>query len=409
MKIAMVCDSTGPLAALSGEYTDGSSIHVAELARAMGNRKHCVTVYVPSDVPPLERTLDVADGLRGQYVLTTAEPSCTAAYISEVGERLVAEWSVEPPDVVHAQPGVNAQFALAGASRMGLPVVQTVHASTGNMYGEPALSQDAFQKSPRDDAVGTAKQAAMVVTTSTQARQEMRASGVPNERCVMVPYGIDTTLFRPEGAVRDRGRRQRIVMTGRLGSDKGIDAVVRALSYMPDAELVVAGGPFPPELDDDPDAARIRGVAVDAGVSERVWLLGWVPHRDIPSLLRSADLAVDMARWQSFGLATVEAMACGVPVIASSVGANLDTMVHGVTGRLIPPMDPATLARRIRNLMNDPVARETYGIAGADRAAARYGWPMVAGQIEDVYDKAHQWGNNSGPVARADTVSPESA
>ncbi|TQN31770.1 glycosyltransferase involved in cell wall biosynthesis [Haloactinospora alba] len=408
MKIAMVCDGTGPLAALSGEHTDGSSIHVAGLARAMSARTHRVTVYAPSSVPPLERTVDVADGLWGQHVPTTADPGCTTAYVTEVGERLAAEWSADPPDVVHAQPGVNARFALAGASRLGIPVVQTVHASAGNTYGEPALPQGASRGSP-GETVETAKQAAMVVTTSTQARQEMRASGVPGERCVMVPYGIDTTLFRPEGAVCDRGRNQRIVTTGRLGSDKDIDTVVRALAYVPDAELVVAGGPPSSELDDDPDAARIRGVAVEAGVAERVRLLGWVPHREIPSLLRSADLAVDMARWQPFGLATVEAMACGAPVIASSVGGHLDTMVHGVTGRLIPPADPAALARRIRNLMNDPVARETYGIAAADRAAARYGWPMVAGQLEGVYHKAYQWGNTPGPVARADTVSPESA
>ncbi|MFD0776272.1 glycosyltransferase, partial [Streptomonospora algeriensis] len=129
-----------------------------------------------------------------------------------------------------------------------------------------------------------------------------------------------------------------------------------------------------------------RESAEEAGVADRVVFTGGVPRARVPELLRSADLAVNVPWYEPFGMSTVEAMACGVPVIASHVGGHLDTLVQGVTGRLVPPRDARTLAYWMRVLLGDPVTRESLGIAAADRAAVRYTWPLVARQTEECYE-----------------------
>ena len=94
---------------------------------------------------------------------------------------------------------------------------------------------------------------------------------------------------------------------------------------IPKVELVIVGGPEPPNLDSDPEACRLRDLAGALGVARRVHLYGSVARADMPALLRSADVVVCSASYEPSGTVALEAMACGVPVVASGVGAMLDT------------------------------------------------------------------------------------
>jgi len=97
-----------------------------------------------------------------------------------------------------------------------------------------------------------------------------------------------------------------------------------------------------------------------------------------------------MSWYEPFGMACLEAMACGTPVIASALGGHLDTVVDGTTGVLVPPGHPAQLARRIRRLLANPMLLEGFGIAAADRAQARYSWERVARETVAVYEHARR-------------------
>jgi hypothetical protein len=141
-----------------------------------------------------------------------------------------------------------------------------------------------------------------------------------------VPCGVDLSMFHP-GVVpepRSPGRR-RIVCVGRLVERKGVGNAIGALARVlrdggPDTELVIAGGPDATELDADPDVQRLRRVAAENGVSDRVVFRGRVGRADLPALFRSADVAVCVPWYEPFGIVPLEAMACGVPVVASAVG-----------------------------------------------------------------------------------------
>jgi hypothetical protein len=110
-----------------------------------------------------------------------------------------------------------------------------------------------------------------------------------------------------------------------------------------------------------------------------------VGRADLPALYRSADLVVNVPWYEPFGIVPLEAMACGVPVVASAVGGLVDTVVDGVTGAHVPPRRPSLLAATLAALLADPPRRATLGAAGARRARRRYGWDRIARSTLEVY------------------------
>src|SRR5215207_9426835 len=180
---------------------------------------------------------------------------------------------------------------------------------------------------------------------------------------------------------------QRLVSVGRLVPRKGFDTVIAALRCLHDVELLVAGGPPARRLHADPEACRLRAVAQSHGVDDRVRLLGSVSRADMPALLRSADTVVCAPWYEPFGIVPLEAMACGVPVVATAVGGLTDTVVDGMTGRLVPPRQAAPLGAAVGRLLADPVLGATFGVAGADRAKSRYGWDRIAAETARVYER----------------------
>jgi glycosyltransferase involved in cell wall biosynthesis len=118
-----------------------------------------------------------------------------------------------------------------------------------------------------------------------------------------------------------------------------------------------------------------------------VRLIGQVAHPQMPALLRSADLVVCSPWYEPFGIVPLEAMACGVPVVASAVGGMLDSVVDGVTGAHVPPRDPAALAEVIGALLDAPDHRAALSRAGLERVRSRYSWDRVAADTAAVYQR----------------------
>jgi glycosyltransferase involved in cell wall biosynthesis len=156
---------------------------------------------------------------------------------------------------------------------------------------------------------------------------------------------------------------------------------------VPDAELVVVGGPPAETLDADPEVRRLRAVAEAAGVADRLVFTGSVARDDVPAWVRSADVVLAVPWYEPFGITPLEAMACGRPVVATAVGGLVDTVVDGVTGDLVPPRDPAALGRALAALLADEERRAAYGAAGVKRARARYRWSRVVADTDAVYQQ----------------------
>jgi D-inositol-3-phosphate glycosyltransferase len=395
VRIAMVSEHASPLAAVGGVDAGGQNVHVLELSSALAAAGHEVTVWTRRADDRTPDAVTVAPGLTVRTV--TAGPCAPVPkdqlvpHLPAFAQRLGADWTARRPDIVHAHFWMSGMAAVSAAAPLDLPVVQTFHA----LGSVKRRHQGADDTSPPGRVVAeraVISRVDRVVATCTDEVFELARLGAPRRRTTVVPCGVDTAAFSPDGPVHPRTGRPRLVVLGRLVRRKGVDEVITALRRLPDVELLVAGGPSAAaeagaQLARDPDARRLQQVAAAAGVADRVRLLGAVARPDVPALLRSADAVVCVPWYEPFGIVVLEAMACGRPVVASAVGGIQDTVVDQVTGLLVPPRRPDALAAALRGLLATPTQALTFGIAGRDRVIARYGWDRIADCTLAVYEE----------------------
>jgi D-inositol-3-phosphate glycosyltransferase len=388
MKIAMVSEHASPLAALGGVDAGGQNVHVAALSEALVRRGHQVTVYTRRDAEHLKDRMRLPSGVVVEHVPAGPPREIPKdellPHMPAFGACLASRWVKDPPDVVHAHFWMSGLASLIGSRENGIPVVQTYHALgvVKQRYQGPADSSPAG-RIRLEKAIG--HDAARIIATCSDEVFELVRMGVNRRSISVVPCGVDADQFTPEGPAAARDSRYRLLAVSRLVPRKGIDTVIVALRKVPDAELVVVGGPDAADLPRDPEYRRLADIADRAGVADRVRFAGRVPRPQMPGLIRSADVVVSVPWYEPFGIVPLEAMACGVPVVASAVGGLIDTVVEGSTGLHVPPRRPDALAFVLRQLLADPVRREGFGIAGADRARARYSWGRVAADTAAVY------------------------
>jgi glycosyltransferase involved in cell wall biosynthesis/phosphoheptose isomerase len=389
MRIAMVSEHASPLAALGGADAGGQNVHVAALARAVARRGAEVVVHTRRDDPDLPARVEMAPGVIVHHV--DAGPprpvpkDALLEYMPAFGAELARAWSATVPDVVHAHFWMSGHAALLAAREVSVPVVQTFHALgvvKRRYQGDKDTSPPERFGIERD----IVRRVDEIVATCTDEVFELLRLGASRHKLTVVPCGVDLDRFRPDGPVEPRrpGVR-RLLCVGRMVERKGIGNVIEALAALPDTELVVAGGPPRSELAADAEAQRLLAVARQCGVAERVDLRGRVDRTELPALLRSADVVVCAPWYEPFGIVPLEAMACGVPVVASAVGGMIDTIVDGVTGLHVSPRDPERLASALRPLLDDPAYRTVLGRAGVRRARRLYDWGRVATATLDVY------------------------
>jgi glycosyltransferase involved in cell wall biosynthesis len=389
MRIAMVSEHASPLAPIGGVDSGGQNVHVESLARALARAGHDVTVHTRRDSAELPDRIRIADGVLVEHL--DAGPAAPVPrdellpFVGQLGSELADRFAADPPDLVHAHFWMSGLAALSATRDLEVPVVQTFHAlgvTKRRFQGRQDTSPPVRVRMER----ALARDVDRVVATCTDEVGELVRLGAARKRITVVPSGVDVDQFSPDGPVAERGDRPRVLCIGRLVPRKGFDTVIRALVGVPEAELIIAGGPAADELAGDPEAARLTRLAERFGVADRVRLVGAVARPDVPALLRSADLVVCTPWYEPFGIVPLEAMACGVPVVASAVGGFLDTVVDGATGTLVPPRRPDRLAAAMRRLLAEPFWREAYGTAGVDRARSRYSWDRIATATLAVYE-----------------------
>jgi glycosyltransferase involved in cell wall biosynthesis len=388
MRIELISEHASPLAAIGGVDAGGQNVHVAALAAGLARRGHDVTVHTRRDDAALPDRMVTQDGYDVAHV--TAGPERVLPkdellpHMPEFARVLHDQWADQPPDVVHAHFWMSGLAAVEATADLPVPVLQTFHAlGSVKRRHQGAADSSPAQRVELERAL--CRTVAHVVATCSDEVFELRRLGLPSDRASIVPCGVDTAVFTPRGPVAPRGDRPRLLVLGRVVERKGQDDAVRALRAVPDAELVVVGGPPAGELDADPEVRRLRSVAEDAGVADRVVFAGAVARSDVPAWVRSADVVLAVPWYEPFGITPLEAMACGRPVVATAVGGLVDTVVDGVTGDLVPPRDPDRLGEVLAALLADDDRRAAYGAAGVRRARARYRWSRVVADTEAVY------------------------
>ena len=389
MRIAMVSEHASPLAVLGGVDAGGQNVHVAALAATLGRRGDEVVVHTRRDDPGLPRRVGLAPGVEVDHV--DAGPPCEVSkdellpYMGDFADQLRDQWAQDPPHVVHAHFWMSGLAALRAARELGIPVVHTFHAlGVVKRRHQGAKDTSPSQRIAIERSI--VRLVDRVIATCSDEVFELLRMDADRHRVSVVPCGVDVGRFTPDGPPEPRrpGRR-RLVVACRLVERKGVGNAIEALASLPEVELHVAGGPDEKALDSDPEARRLSGLAAELGVRDRLVLRGRVGREEMPALLRSADAVVCVPWYEPFGIVPLEAMACGVPVVASAVGGQIDSVVDGVTGVHVPPRDPAALARALGALLDHPERRAQLGAAGARRARERFAHERVGAATREVY------------------------
>jgi glycosyltransferase involved in cell wall biosynthesis len=215
-----------------------------------------------------------------------------------------------------------------------------------------------------------------VVANSQAAAAQVVAEGLRADRVVVIPNGIDMARYR---AAPHRPARRVVTSVANLRREKGHDVLIAAAARVmrahPDVVFhLVGGGPMRDALERQ---------ARDLGVAEAVRFLG---HReDVPQLLYDSDVFVLPSLSEAFPNGVVEAMAAGLPVVASEVGGIPELITNGGTGMLVPPGDPQELATAIIRLLSDPAAASALSTAARATIERRYSFDRMVAAFEALY------------------------
>ena len=406
MKIALVAQNATPLHPRTGSGPDRDDIGLSELTRQLAGQGHQVTVYTQKNLADVPDQAELHAGVRVEHIdAGPAAETATEPGDADLLERVPAFsgplrslWESDRPDVVHALAWTSGLAALAAARDLGIPVVQEFSSlsvaerrAAAGFRDEPGAVKADGASAARirlEPAIGRSANA--VVATNSAEVSDLASLGVHRSSIRIVPWGVDTDLFTPEGPVAKRNGRPRLLTATDLTQRKPLETLLRALTKVPDAELLVVGGPAEAELSKDDNYVKLAKFAATLGITDRVIFTGKVEYADMPPLLRSADLVISTCQYEPSGTTSLQAMACGTPVIAPPVGGHMDAVVDGTTGIIIPPDRPALLAQRIRQLLAHPMLIEAYGVAAVDRVRSRYSWARIAGETLAVYDRVTQ-------------------
>jgi D-inositol-3-phosphate glycosyltransferase len=396
VRIAMVSEHASPLAVLGGDDAGGQNVHVAALSEALVRRGHDVTVLTRWDDADQPQRRQLPGGT--EVVHVPAGPRRPVPkddllpHVPELADWLAREWAERPPDVVHAHFWMSGLATLLACRELArrecrVPAIAVTFHALGRVKRRHLGDLD--PSPPERVAVErrVARAADAVVATCRDEVAELLDDGADPGRLHVVPCGVELERFGTDGPRSGpwRAGSVRLLSVGRLVERKGVETLVEALSLLPDAELVVAGGPPPDELGDDPHVGRLLAAGERAGVRSRLHVVGRVPHERAAELMRAADVVLTVPWYEPFGIVPLEAMACGTPVVASAVGGMLDTVVDGVTGLLVPPRDAPAVAGAVRRLVADPQVLARFGAAAAAAVSDRYSWEAVAEATERVY------------------------
>lgn len=332
--------------------------------------------YAPESLEKVCYEGGALPNLRASWRARLALPSLLVAQRAAI-RRLIGSGDF---DLVHSHWIIPQGFFAAGACRKGgIPLLLTAHA--GDVFG---------LRGPLRRSARVALGGASAVTANSRATAEAVRSIHPASDPILIPMGVDLTQFTQapdENRVQLEGNPS-LLAVGRFAEKKGfhvlIEALPKLLERLPESHLHLVGfGPW---------EARLRELASSLGLDSRVRFHGPVPHSEISSFFRGADLFVQPSLAdaggdrEGLGVTLLEAMATGVPVVASRSGGIPDVLEDAEHGILVEPGNPAVLAEGLHTLWTSPERRRMAEAARA-RVSERFSWDSIADRFADLYTR----------------------
>ena len=393
--LAVLSMHTSPLAQPGTGDGGGMNVYVRELASALARAGVRCDVYTRTFSEDLDPIVHVEPGLAVHHV--PAGP--LAPVPKEALHGLVPEFTdavLQRMAAGHEADALHANYWLSGIAghtikhELDLPLVSTFH-TLDRVKAEVDLADDSEHRSEEEARIIGCSDS-VLASCDDEVAQLVRLYGADPSRVEIVAPGVDHAFFAP--GQRRQARRavdlpedgRMLLFVGRIQPLKGLEVAVRALAELadrcPDAFLVVVGGPSGPSGQAEVD--RMHKLVADLGLADRVRFVPPQAHELLSTYYRAADVCVVPSRSESFGRVALEAAACGIPVVASSVGGLTSLVEDGRTGFLVEGRDPADFAAALVEVLTDPVLAADLGRRAAIRARG-YTWTLAAGRLRRLY------------------------
>lgn len=390
--LAMLSVHTSPLA-LPGSAKDagGMNVYIREMALALSRSQWTVDIFTRRTQPDQPEIVALAPRVRVIHIeagpAAPVEKQHLTAHLPAFARQVetFVRRAQQRYALLHSHYWLSGAVALRLAECWRVPHLTMFHtlaylkhlANPAQAEPEPRLAMERrlIQRADR-----------IIATTHDERMQMIRHCGALPHRVSVIPCGVDLERFVPHDPRQARARlglradRPVLLFVGRLDPFKGPDVFLQAAAMMrKKAQLVVVGG----KITGDPELDNLRQLARQSGLAGRVHFLGARPQHELPLLYSAADVTVVPSYHESFGLAAVEALACGTPVVATRAGGLLTIVRPGQTGYLVPRC-PGFFAERLDSLLAEPdtLARMR---AAARPSVQHYSWQSVASSMLEVY------------------------
>lgn len=385
-----------PLAKLGEKDAGGMNVYVRELSLALGQAGHLVDVFTRCQDYSTTQIVELGPGARVVHIeagdVQYIDKRDLFPIVPQFTERVMG-FKLETGsayDVVHSHYWLSGCSATILQREWNLPMVHMFH-TLGALKNNVARNHDEREPSLRITSERRiVAQSDRLIAANPAERQDLETFyGADPARISVIPCGVDVDLFRP--LPRDQARAllnlppdaKIVLFVGRLEPIKGVDILLDALSHLEcdgcQCLALIVGGNL-----DGAEAARLIAIRDRLGSADRVRFVGAQEQRTLPYFYAAADICVVPSFYESFGMVALEAMACGLPVIASRAGGLQFTIQDRRNGLLVPPGDSLALAAALQQLLTDPDLRSAMGAQGRSMAG-KYGWKRVAEDMAGVY------------------------
>jgi D-inositol-3-phosphate glycosyltransferase len=393
-RIAVVSMHTSPTASLGESANGGMNVYIREISAAFSRCGIATDVFtrrVGADDPAVERIAPL-----GRVVYLPAGHDHSDKYqlqhhVEEFAAEALAfidEQRLEY-QLLYSHYWLSGLVARSLRQSLGLPWVHTAHTlgKVKNRQLAPGAKPEPIERIRAErEIAGEADR--LIASTDDEREDLVELYGADRDRIAVVAPGIDLATFFPmpkEDAQRKIGfpDQRLLLFVGRLERLKGVETILRAMALAADrrhqdVRLLVLGEDSRDAEQSEKD--RLRGLAAELGIADRVEFLGSVAHHELPYFYAAAEACLMPSYSESFGLVGLEAQACGCAVIASNVSGLASVVREGVTGYLVDGHNPAEWADRILRLLNDPESAEQMGRRGV-LLAQRFPWGLAADRV----------------------------
>lgn len=380
-KIAIISTHTSPLAKLGTGDAGGMNVYVRELSRALCPKGFEIDIFTRAQAPSRPTVVN-DNGARIIYLkagpLTPYPKELLPRYFQEFLAKIVSFATAGEYGLIHSHHWLSGWVATRLKNIWKVPLIHTFH-TLGSLKPSTRYRLQI--------ETHTAEEADSIISTSlSEKNQLVQYYNADSDKIHVLPCGVNLKLFRrlePGLCKEYLGLPQQsyLLFVGRIDPIKSIETLLKAMRRLDSAaHLLIIGGE-----DGNSELQSLRKMTGKLGITDKVSFLRAKPQTILPYYYSAAEMCILPSRYESFGLVTLEAMACGTPVIASRVGGIPEVVEDGKTGFLITPGDEKEIADRIDCLLRDERLRN-FMVSQARKRARKFSWKSVADKVSSVYE-----------------------